>query len=216
LTGDPCPECPHGQKVRMQRELRQVRAMLDASGMSERVREWTLASYPAQDNPKFAKVVDFLAQWDEHQSLMLTGPFGTGKTGLLAGLTREVATLYVAGGRPDRRITWTTSVALMDALRAGYEDGTGAEKLERAKACSLLIIDDLGADKPKEWVLERLFTIINERYEGKRPTFISTNYGIEELAERIGPRVLERLTETARIIEVTGANLRRRGNGSAS
>ncbi|MGZ6362715.1 MAG: hypothetical protein ACXWP0_13640, partial [Ktedonobacterales bacterium] len=76
VSGEPCPECPHGQKVRMQRELRQVRAMLDASGMSERVREWTLASYPAQDNPKFAKVVDFLTQWDEHQSLMLVGPYG--------------------------------------------------------------------------------------------------------------------------------------------
>lgn len=213
-TEKPCPECPRGQSVLVAHEQQQAREMLDRSGLSERVRDFTLASYPAQDNPAFADVVDFLAQWDEHEGLILKGPYGSGKTGLLAGLVREIAALYVAGGRPERRIMWTTGVALMDALRPGSDDDARAVRLDTAKKCSLLVIDDIGAEKPSEWVLERLFAIINERYEGLRPTFVSTNYGLAELAERIGPRVLERLTETGCVIEVTGPNLRRRGGAS--
>ena len=49
----------------------------------------------------------------------------------------------------------------------------------------LLIIDDLGKEKPSEWGLEKLFTIINSRYENNLPAIITTNYNQNTLIERI-------------------------------
>ena len=49
----------------------------------------------------------------------------------------------------------------------------------------MLIIDDLGKERPSEWTLEKLFTIINNRYENNLPVIITTNYNRDKLRERL-------------------------------
>ncbi len=51
---------------------------------------------------------------------------------------------------------------------------------------NMLIIDDLGKERPSEWTLEKLFTIINNRYENNLPVIIiTTNYNRDKLRERL-------------------------------
>lgn len=203
----PCPHCSRGRSLAAERHMAAARAILDEAHLPPRCRSFTLDTYPAQELAAYGKLLDFLREWDGHQGLILKGPYGTGKTGLLAGALRAVCDLYAGSGR---RVAFTTGADLLDELRRGYDDGTHATRLQRAKTVALLAIDDLGAEKPSEWVIERLFVIINHRYEYELPTFLTTNYGLEELAERIGPRVLERLLETCRVVPVEGRNLRER------
>ena len=58
--------------------------------------------------------------------------------------------------------------------------------LDRLTAVDLLHIDDLGAEKTTEWVLEQLYSIVNARYEAQRAIVATTNLMPEKLAEQIG------------------------------
>lgn len=49
--------------------------------------------------------------------------------------------------------------------------------------CNVLIIDDLGKENPSEWVLEKLYYIINERYEYNKPIIITTNFTKDQLID---------------------------------
>ena len=168
----------------------------------------TMDSYPLPQLPAFQQLAAFLSAWDMRRGLILTGPYGTGKTGLLIAAMREVADRYVD---TTHRMLFIPAPDLMDALRAGYSDGSYDDRIEKLKWIRLLAIDDLGAERPTEWTQEKLFAIVNSRYEHDYPLFATTNYGMQELAERLGPRVLERLLETCDLIAVKGPNLRRPG-----
>lgn len=204
----PCDLCARGRAIAAQRLMAASRMIFAEAHIPPRCRDFTLDSYPSQQSSAFTRIGDFLDEWDGQENLILKGPYGTGKTGLLVGIVRVLCDRYALSGR---RIHFTTGADLLDDLRHGYDDGTHAQTLARAKSIALLAIDDLGAEKPNEWVLERLFVIVNARYEAMLPTFITTNYGLDELKnERVGPRVLERLLEHCRVIDVDGENLRRR------
>ena len=56
-------------------------------------------------------------------------------------------------------------------------------------------VDDLGAEKRSDWVLEQLYAIVNERYETQRSVVVTTNLSQADLEEQIGPRTVSRLVE---------------------
>ena len=80
-----------------------------------------------------------------------------------------------------------------------------------------LIIDDLGKERPSEWTLEKLFTIINNRYENNLPVVITTNYNRERLRERlannvnyeIADSIISRLYEMCKGISLNGKDKRK-------
>ena len=69
----------------------------------------------------------------------------------------------------------------------------------------------MGAEQDTAWAQQQLFAIINARYGNLLPTFVSSNLSPEELAHphKLGPRVMDRLTEACEVIAVEGPNLRR-------
>ena len=76
----------------------------------------------------------------------------------------------------------------MEKLKLGYEKEADIGYYEVLKLyceCDLLIIDDLGKEKLSEWVLEKLFQIINARYENMLPVIITTNYNEKEIIKRL-------------------------------
>ncbi|MBS1878930.1 MAG: hypothetical protein JST31_05420, partial [Actinobacteria bacterium] len=64
-----------------------------------------------------------------------------------------------------------------------------------------LYIDDLGSERRTDWVVEQLYAVINERYEGRRSILVTSNArgdvdrGTTELREQIGARTVSRLIE---------------------
>jgi len=214
LDTGPCPHCPRGQAVRatQERERRAARgdAALRAGGITGRCQAFTLDSYPDQGHPALRHLRAYLDTFDGTRGLILTGPYGTGKTGLLVGALRALAEGAEGAAIGFR---YHTGPDLFDWLRAGYDSHDYAERLERVRRARLLAIDDLGAEKPTEKVQEQVFSIVNHRYEQGLPTWLTTNCGLAALAARIGERSVWRLAETCTVIEVGGQNLRVRGAG---
>ena len=81
----------------------------------------------------------------------------------------------------------------------------------------VLVLDELGASKPTDWVRDMMTQIIGRRYNDKRLTIFTTNYlgahrrpADETLEDRIGVRLHSRLYEMCRTVLLTGEDWRRR------
>mgnify|MGYP001207562425 FL=1 len=84
--------------------------------------------------------------------------------------------------------------------------------MEQVMQAKLLILDDLGTranNSNTDWVADRLFTLINYRYDNELPILASTNYSLKDLEYRLGhERITSRLVEMCRIIQVGGGDYR--------
>jgi DNA replication protein DnaC len=126
------------------------------------------------------------------KGLWLMGDVGTGKT-TLAMLVSKAA--LEAG----RSVAIYSLPKLLARMRRTYDAQPGEDDFirlfERLTAVDLLHVDDLGAEKSSEWVLEQLYSLINERYEAQRSILVTTNLKQGELEEQIGARTVSRLVE---------------------
>ncbi len=88
---------------------------------------------------------------------------------------------------------------LLARIRRTYDSEPGGDSylsfFERLTSVDLLHIDDLGAEKRSDWVLEQLYALVNERYEAQRSILVTTNLDEGELKEQIGQRTVSRLVE---------------------
>ncbi len=90
------------------------------------------------------------------------------------------------------------------------------EVLRPVLEARVLVLDELGANKPTEWVRDTIAYIINCRYNDKKLTVFTSNYldvpkraGEETLTDRIGARLRSRLYEMCRLVEIGGDDFRR-------
>lgn len=134
-----------------------------------------------------------IAAWvhgPEGRNLLLVGPVGSGKTYAALAAVRP----FVEAG--EHVEVWS-SVELLDQLRPGHESGV----LERAQTCALLVLDDLGVERPTEWAAERLFAIVNTRWQYRRPIVVTTNASSSaDIAERLGERMASRLVGSGAVV----------------
>ena len=141
--------------------------------------------------------------------LVLLGGYGAGKTHLAAA----VANYNLALGHPAMFVVVPD---LLDHLRAAFgptsESGVD-ERLETIRQTPLLILDDLGAHHSTPWAQEKLFQILNHRYNGRLPTVITTNQRLEELDPRIASRLAD--LDLSQIYEIPAPDFRQGGGGSA-
>jgi DNA replication protein DnaC len=126
------------------------------------------------------------------RGLWLMGDVGTGKT-TLAMLVSKTA--LEAG----RSVAIYSLPKMLARIRRTYDAEAGEQSylefFERLTAVDLLHIDDLGAEKRSDWVLEQLYALVNERYECQRSIVVTTNLDQAALEEQIGPRTVSRLVE---------------------
>ena len=81
--------------------------------------------------------------------------------------------------------------------------------LDRLTAVDLLHVDDVGAERTTDWVLEELYSIVNARYEDQRSMVITTNIlDREALCEQISERTVSRLTEMCDEVPLLGEDRR--------
>lgn len=129
---------------------------------------------------------------DTGRGLWLMGDVGTGKT-TLAMLVSKAA--LEAG----RTVAIYSLPRLLARIRRTYDADAGEDSyldlVHRLSAVDLLHIDDLGAEKSSDWVLEQLYSLINARYEEERSIVVTTNLDEAALGEQIGHRTVSRLVE---------------------
>jgi DNA replication protein DnaC len=150
---------------------------------------------------------------DAGRGLWFDGPVGTGKTSLailVAKAAKEAGRSYAV--YPVPRL-------LAEIKRTFDRDASDSYLGFFRRLCSvdLLVLDDLGAEKQTEWVLEQLYSIVNERWQDRRSIVVTTNIpdpdpeapglmlraGVRELREVIGAGRLDRrdLDDLRRIVE---------------
>jgi DNA replication protein DnaC len=116
--------------------------------------------------------------------LYIMGTAGTGKT-FLATIIARLALLK------EKRVYFTGVTELLDNLRPDNDEK--ALVLKRCKEYDLLVLDDIGHEKSSEWVRERLYLIINHRWQEGKATIFTSNFDIESMKERIPPAVYSRV-----------------------
>ncbi len=152
-----------------------------------------------------AYIQDLDNQLSEGQGLWLFGDTGTGKT-TLAMLVSKAA--LEAG----KTVAIYSLPKLLARIRRTYDSEPGGDSylslFEKLTSVDLLHIDDLGAEKRSDWVLEQLYALINERYETQRSILITTNLQHEELEAQIGARTVSRLAQICEEVDVFGSDKR--------
>jgi DNA replication protein DnaC len=138
---------------------------------------------------RYVEAVD--GNLDAGRGLWFTGDVGTGKTTLAMLVSR-------AALDAGRSVAIYSLPRLLAEIRKTFDEGAERSHLgllERLAAVDLLHIDDVGAERTSEWVLEQLYSIVNARYEDERAMVITTNLDHAELREQIGERTVSRLIE---------------------
>ena len=186
-----------------ERRIARRRARGVASAIPRKYRTVSFDAPPVSDMardparaPVFRAVREFVDAIDQRladgEGLWLMGDVGTGKT-TLAMLVSKAA---VEAGNT---VAIYSLPRLLSRIRRTYEAEAGEQSylefFERLTEVDLLHIDDLGAEKRSDWVLEQLYAIVNERYETQRSVVVTTNLSQEELEQQIGPRTVSRLVE---------------------
>jgi DNA replication protein DnaC len=140
---------------------------------------------------------------DAGRGLWFMGPVGTGKT-TLAMLVSKAA--LEAG----RSVAIYSLPRLLNDIRDTHRaERSHVDLLDRLTAVDLLHIDDVGAERTTDWVLEELYSIVNARYEDRRSMVITTNIlDREALCEQITERTVSRLTEMCDELPLRGHDLR--------
>lgn len=118
---------------------------------------------------------------------------GSGKTLAACVLANEIAKNYGIIAK------FTTALKILSEIKATWDDETGSEQklIDDLSKVGILIIDDFGATSMKDWINDRFYEIINERYTNRKITIFTSNYCISRLPydERITNRILERSLE---------------------
>jgi DNA replication protein DnaC len=146
------------------------------------------------------------------KGLCLIGAPGIGKTHIAVSVLRKlVAEKQVRGLFYDVR-------DLLRVIRSTYNPVVRTAEMDILRpvmTAELLVLDDLGAEKPSEWVEETMNLIVNTRYNERRPTIFTTNYidlpdegEVDSLKARVGFRLHSRLHEMCDFLEYDGGDFR--------
>jgi DNA replication protein DnaC len=119
--------------------------------------------------------------------LVLTGPYGCGKTHLAAAIANSRTDL----GEPP---LFVMVPDLLDHLRATFSPSSNTSydrRFDEIRSAPLLILDDLGTQTTSPWAREKLYQLFNHRYIAELPTVITTADTLDEMDARIRSRMLD-------------------------
>lgn len=186
-----------------QRRIERVRSRGMQGSLPRRFRGVSFDRPPVSDmaaRPGFSATVNRVreicetidARLDAGDGAWLMGDVGTGKTSLAMLISKAALAAH-------RSVAIYSLPRLLARIRRTYDAEAGEEGylsfFDRLSSVDLLHIDDLGAEKRSDWVLEQLYAIVDRRYEEQRSIVVTTNLEVPELEEQIGPRTVSRLVE---------------------
>jgi DNA replication protein DnaC len=132
----------------------------------------------------------------EEKGLFIYGNTGVGKTYFLHGLAKPK-------NAQVRNFT-ELLVEFRDAMNKGHY----FDSIKDLTQEDYLFIDDIGAEKLSDFVVEFLYLIVNKRYENMKRTVFATNLTVEDFIEKYGERIMSRISEMCILHELKGEDKR--------
>ena len=194
-TGEAVPcECREGMLANLR---------LQEAHIPRKFAQKSLANFKGKDKIRkvlVEKAAEFIQNFrdnpEEHQGILMVGCTGSGKTHLALAILREIVVKGYTG-------LYYNVPELLNELRDTYNEPSEqieSDILNLAGEVGLLVLDDLGAERTSGWVRDRLFLIINRRYEALKPILVTTNLDWRELEEQVGERIVSRLYEMCPLV----------------
>jgi DNA replication protein DnaC len=201
--------------------------ILSLAHIPPRYQDCELENYVAEETQRgiaAAKIsaAKFIEQYPlDKTGLLLVGPSGAGKTHLSVAILKQLIRKGVSCLFSDYR-------ELLKQIQNSYNPSVQVTELDLLRPVfqtEVLVLDDLGAVKPTEWVWDTVSVILNTRYNENRTTIITTNFmdgpasGLsgargaareETLGDRIGERMRSRLCEMCRVINISAPDYRQK------
>lgn len=116
------------------------------------------------------------------------GSYGVGKTHLAVAIANEVLQTNTMG------VYFRVVPDLLDQLRATFDPEHGVaydERFQQIRNAHLLILDDLGTEQTTPWAREKLYQLLNHRYNEQLPTVVTSNQDYKNIDQRILSRMLD-------------------------
>jgi len=232
------PGCPHcfgtgmevvpevgARRCRCQ-TLDQRQRLFHAARIPPRYQHCTLQDFKHADSDSDSDTSKWLAKAEaqrilddylviEGRGLVFIGAVGVGKTHLAVAILRELIERYQVRG------LFYQFGALLRQIQDSYNPVSQTSELKVLQPvfdAEVLVLDELGASKPTDWVRDTMMQIINARYNDKRLTIFTTNYfderrnekdTSETLEDRIGVPLRSRLYEMCKTVVIEGEDYRK-------
>lgn len=202
--------------------------LLERAGIPLRYKSCDFSTYVANANDSLAVARMTVQKWAdqyplEKTGLLLVGPSGVGKTHLSVAALKALI-------KKGTHCLFCDYRELLKQIQNSYNQSAQTTELDLLRPvfeAEVLLLDDLGAVRPSEWVWDTVSLILNTRYNDNRTTIITANFvneaahssetnttkraGREEtLGDRIGERMRSRLHEMCRVVEVNGKDFRQK------
>jgi DNA replication protein DnaC len=200
-----CLDC-----VRMER-------LLSGARIPKRYQHCDLESYLPNDPTQKKAKADVIRYIDKYPlidvGLLFLGNCGVGKTHLAVSLLKQI---ILEKGDCGLFYDFRDLFREIQGSWNSVSQTSELEVLRPVLTADVLVLDELGANKPSDWVRDTIAHIINCRYNDKKLTIFTSNYpdtttqpGEETLTDRIGARMRSRLYEMCKVIEIRGKDFRR-------
>lgn len=169
-------------------------------------------------------------EWSElkdvkDRGFVLLGEPGNGKTHLAvaalrarAGIIAKIRDRDTQSGTyrdpkimEERKYRFLNVPILLDSLRAGikFDESIGQQLYEYClNTASVVILDDFGKEKATDWATERLYVLIESRYQNLLSTIVTSNRTLDELDDLGYGAAVSRLQETCRIVRIDATDYR--------
>lgn len=207
------------EHVELQRK-HEIERKFSMSELGERFNDCTFDTFKArQGSDRVERLAQEYASFFPQQggeSLLIWGEPGNGKTHLAAAICHTLkARGYVS--------VFQSVPELLERIKGTFNRSSREsekEIMDALRDCDLLVLDDIGAEKISDWVLDVMFRIIDGRYRQKKPTLLTTNFSPMELLNRFMPakpsveqemsakRIHDRIIEMNVIVENSSSSYR--------
>lgn len=207
------------QRKQEEKRKERIKNLFGNSGMSKRALKCSFENYqPTFQNAEALRVCnEYIKDFDlisisERNGLFICGDCGVGKS----HLAFATANSLIQRGNSVIAMTMIDLLLKIKSSFNAYNDKMTEEQiLQIYTDCALLVIDDLGKEKPTEWALQMIYSVIDRRYNALKPIIVTTNFTASELVKRfgdssLGNAIVDRLFEICQYVPIEGESFRKR------
>jgi DNA replication protein DnaC len=202
------------EEVERQRQAEERRAFEERVKRARRIaigddimRGWTFdlddQKNPAISNAMRKYAAEFAQMRERNVGLLLHGPVGTGKTFLAACIVNDLC-------QAGYRVLMTSFVKIINGIPSGFDEER-QKYFDSFNMFDLLVIDDLGAERQSDYMLEQVYNIIDARYRSKKPMIVTTNLDLNSISKPSDmryARIYDRVMQMCHPVHVAGQSRR--------